>query len=436
MKILFIACYSPLINNSAAIETLQYLNKLSEIKGNEVHLLTVNFPNNSIYYDEGLRSMMDENIKIHLVDGGIIFKRLMPRKISNIDGIERKKTSLKTNIVKSKKILRKIKNVLVIPDMYYGWAKKAGKYGKNLMEKEKFDVIFSMHEPPSSHLCAYYIKKEYSDIPWITYWSDPWLKDSTREKSFFIKKIFEKKMEKDIVSLADKFIFVTEANKNEYLKDYKMLNGNLKKTFILNRGFDAKLYERLSYEEIPKLIKKDKLNMIYTGEIFSKLRNIRPFIKALEEIRAEDKESYNKLNILFFGNIDDSEGKKRLEQLEVAKVSPRIPFDEALKYMLNGDVLLLFGNKNSKQIPAKIYDYFGAKGRVFVIYGDKNDPIKGIVESHDKCIATENISENIKEGIYKLIELYKNKEIECEPDYNYEWNSIVERLNNILEGRD
>eukprot|EP00828_Plagiopyla_frontata_P008217 TRINITY_DN14067_c0_g1_i2.p4 TRINITY_DN14067_c0_g1~~TRINITY_DN14067_c0_g1_i2.p4 ORF type:complete len:117 (+),score=1.91 TRINITY_DN14067_c0_g1_i2:341-691(+) len=44
MKLLFIACYSPLINNSAAIETLQYLNKLSDIKGNEVHLLTVDFP--------------------------------------------------------------------------------------------------------------------------------------------------------------------------------------------------------------------------------------------------------------------------------------------------------------------------------------------------------------------------------------------------------
>ena len=31
MKILFIACYSPLINNSASIETLQYLNNLAKI---------------------------------------------------------------------------------------------------------------------------------------------------------------------------------------------------------------------------------------------------------------------------------------------------------------------------------------------------------------------------------------------------------------------
>lgn len=434
MKILFIACYSPLINNSAAIETLQYLNKLSEINNNEVHLLTVNFPKDSIYYDESLRSMMDDEIKVHVVDGGIIFKKLIPRNVEQSK--EKASLPLQNNSGKIKKILRKVKNALVIPDMYYGWARKAGDYGIALMANEKFDAIFSMHEPPSSHLCAYYIKKQYRDVPWITYWSDPWLKDSTREKSFIVKKFLEQKMEKNIVNLADKFIFVTEANKNEYLKDYKALSDGSKKTFILNRGFDKNLYDKLFNEEAPALIKKDKINMIYTGEIFSKLRDIKPFIKALEEIKEEDKESYNLLNVLFFGNIDDIEGKKRLEKLEAAKVSPRIPFYEALKYMLNGNALLLFGNKNSTQIPAKIYDYFGAKGRIFVIYGDRNDPIKRVVENNIKCIVAENNVKEIKEKIYKLIEMHNNKKIDCAPDLNYEWNSIVERLNNILEGSD
>ncbi|OPJ65576.1 glycosyl transferase group 1 [Clostridium chromiireducens] len=430
MKILFIACYSPLINNSAAIETLQYLNKLSEINNNEVHLLTVNFPKDSIYYDEALRTMMDGKIKVHVVDGGIVFKKLMPRKTNSSNN-----ASVKPKNGNSTKVLRRIKNAMVIPDMYYGWARKAAVYGIDLMEKERFDVIFSMHEPPSSHLCAYYIKKQYKNVPWITYWSDPWLKDSTREKSFIVKKMLEKNMEKNIVNFADKFIFVTEANKNEYLKDYKTLNDN-KKTFILNRGFDAKLYERLSHEEAPKLIRKDKVNIIYTGEIFSKLRDINPFIKAIEEIMNEDLESYNLLNVLFFGNIDDIEARKKLQSLEVANVSPRIPFDEALKYMLNGDVLLLFGNKNSKQIPAKIYDYFGAKGRILVIYGDDNDPIKRVVENNKKCVVTDNSTQKIKNKIYELIKMYKNNTIHCAPDENYEWNSIVERLNNILEGSD
>ncbi|NFG23356.1 glycosyltransferase family 4 protein [Clostridium botulinum] len=425
MKILFIACYSPLINNSAAIETLQYLNKLSGIPGNEIHLLTVNFPENSIYYDEYLFSMMDSKIKYHLIDGGVIFKKFIPRKqsIANVN----------KEPIKNRKFLRKIKNAFVIPDMYYGWAKKAAKYGIQLMQQEKFDVIFSMHEPPSSHLCAYYIKRKFKNVPWITYWSDPWLKDSTRQNSFVLKRLVEKNMEKNVVQIADKFIFVTEENRKDYLSQYKAVSSKGEFTYILNRGFDKELYNKLSLESTPKLINKNKINMVYTGEIFTKLRNINPFIKALEEIKDENKDEYELLNILFFGNIDDIEVKRKLSNLEIAKVSSRIPFDEALKYMLNSEILLLFGNKNSKQIPAKIYDYFGTDARIFVIYGDNNDPIKDIVENNKKCINTNNSVKEIKDNIYRLIGLYKNNDIKSEPDYRYEWNSIVKKLNTILE---
>ncbi|AIY81382.1 glycosyltransferase family 4 protein [Clostridium botulinum] len=425
MKILFIACYSPLINNSAAIETLQYLNKLSEIPGNEIHLLTVNFPKNSIYYDEYLFSMMDSKIKYHLIDGGVIFKKFIPRKqsIANVN----------KEPIKNRKFLRKIKNAFVIPDMYYGWAKKAAKYGIELMQKEKFDVMFSMHEPPSSHLCAYYIKRKFKNVPWITYWSDPWLKDSTRQNSFILKRLIEKNMEKNVVQIADKFIFVTEENRKDYLNQYKVVNSKGEFTYILNRGFDKELYNKLSLESTPQLINKNKINMVYTGEIFTKLRNINPFIEALEEIRDENKDDYELLNILFFGNIDDIEVKRKLSNLEIVKVSSRIPFDEALKYMLNSEILLLFGNKNSKQIPAKIYDYFGTDARIFVIYGDNNDPIKDIVENNKKCINTNNSVKEIKDNIYRLIGLYKSNDIKSEPDYRYEWNSIVKKLNTILE---
>ncbi|HEY5524302.1 MAG TPA: glycosyl transferase group 1, partial [Clostridium sp.] len=200
MKILFIACYSPYINNSASIETLQYLNKISEIKGNKVHLLTVDFPKDSIYYDETLGNMINKNIEVHLIEGGRLFNKLVPKKSIKVEDV-----AISNKSIKKMKFLRKIKNAVVIPDMYYGWAKKASRYGIELMKKECFNVIFSMHEPPSSHLCAYRIKKIYRNVPWITYWSDPWLKDSTREKPFIIKQIIEKRMEKSIVRLADKF---------------------------------------------------------------------------------------------------------------------------------------------------------------------------------------------------------------------------------------
>ena len=135
---------------------------------------------------------------------------------------------------------------------------------------------------------------------------------------------------------------------------------------------------------------------------------------------------------MFFGNIDDGEAKRDLENLEISKVNKRIPFEEALKYMLNSEVLLIFGNKNSKQIPAKIYEYFGAKGKIFVIYGDENDPIKKLVENHERCKNTLNNKNDIKNSLIEILET-KEEALLGEVDYNFEWKTITKRLTDIFK---
>ena len=422
MKILFVTCYSPFINNSASIESLQYLNKLNEIEENEVYLLTVRFPHNSIYYDEKLSELLDKDIKVFQIDGGLIFNKLVPKK-SN------KSVFGDNNKASKRKILRKIKNQLVIPDMYYNWTIKASKVGMEIVEKENIDVIISMHEPPSSHLCAYKIKKKFKDIPWIAYWSDPWLKDSTRENSIFIKKAIEKRMEANVIKLSDRHIFVTEANREDYINTYKL---NPNDTFIVTRGFDKELFDRLRKKEKPLFLKDDKVNIIYTGEIFERLRNIKPFIQAVLNIKEKYEELYNKMNIVFFGNIDDEKAKNMLKSIDIATVEGRIPFEDALTYMLNSEVLLLFGNKASKQIPGKIYEYFGAEGKIFVIYGDENDPLKSLVQNNDKCLCSNNNINEIEEQLIKILQLTKS-ELLTEPNYKYEWDNVIDRLNKILE---
>lgn len=426
MKILFIACYSPLINNSASIETLQYLNNLSKIDENEVHLLTVNFPKNSIYYDEYILSMLNEKVKMHIISGGKIFEKIMPKKPSNKAAVN----SSQNNKSFIKSMLKKGKSIIAVPDMYFNWAKAASKYGIELMKKEKFDVMFSMHEPPSSHICAMKIKEEFKDLPWVTYWSDPWLKDSTRENISPVRRKYEQSFERKVVNLSDRFIFVTKANRDDYVNSY---NIPIEKTFIVTRGYDEKQYKEIKEKSNPKLIEKEKINFVYAGEIFSKLRNVNPFIDALNVIKNENIDLYNKLNIMFFGNIDSDEVKNKLNVIDKVSVSPRIPYDEALGYMLNSQVLLLFGNKNSKQIPAKVYDYFGAEGLIFVILGDENDPIKDVVKNKEKCIVVNNNVDEIVNGINKIasmIELgIKHGAIE-----EYKWQYISKRLNDILRG--
>lgn len=426
MKILFIACYSPLINNSASIETLQYLNNLAKIEGNEVHLLTVNFPKNSIYYDDYILSMLDKRVKMHIISGGKIFEKIMPKKSLNTevnDVSKNRKSFVKT-------LLKKGKSIVAVPDMYFNWAKSASKYGIELVKREKFDVMFSMHEPPSSHICALKIKEEFKDLAWVTYWSDPWLKDSTRANISKARRKFEGSFEKKIVELSDRFIFVTKANRDDYVSSY---NIPMEKTFIVTRGYDEKQYSEIEKTSNPNLINKEKVNFVYAGEIFSKLRDVNPFIGALNNIKENNVALYNKLNVMFFGNIDDEDIKNKLMKVENVNVSPRIPYDEALGYMLNSEVLLLFGNKNSKQIPAKIYDYFGADGLIFVILGDENDPIKDVVKNKKKCIVVNNNTNEIINGIDKIVSMIENKE-KYGPIEEYKWQYISKRLNDILKG--
>lgn len=426
MKILFIACYSPLINNSASIETLQYLNNLAKIDGNEVHLLTVNFPKNSIYYDEYILSMLDKKVKMHIISGGKIFEKIMPKKSPNTEMVsvgKNKKSFVKT-------LLKKGKSIVAVPDMYFNWAKSASKYGIDLVKREKFDVMFSMHEPPSSHICALKIKEEFRDLPWITYWSDPWLKDSTRANISKARRKFEGSFEKKIIDLSDRFIFVTKANRDDYVSSY---NIPVEKTFIVTRGYDEKQYSEIKKISKPNLINKDKINFVYAGEIFSKLRDVNPFIEGLNYIKEKNVDLYNKLNIMFFGNIDDEDIKNKLMKVENINVSSRIPYDEALGYMLNSEVLLLFGNKNSKQIPAKIYDYFGADGLIFVILGDENDPIRDVVENKKKCIVVNNNTDEIVNGIDKIVSMIELND-KYGPIEEYKWQYISKKLNDILKG--
>lgn len=424
MKILFIACYSPFINNSAAIETLQYLNNLADIEGNEVHLLTARFPENSIYYDEKLKNMLDNRVVTHIISCGSLLEKAMPRKNIVVNSIGKQES--KPNEVK--KIIKNVKKAIAVPDIYFYWSRKATAYGKNLMKEIGFDVIFSMHEPPSSHICAMNIKQDYPEVPWITYWSDPWVNDPSRDNIGDLRRKYESKLEESVVRYSDKFVFVTEENRWDFVKKYKI---DENKTFLINRGYDREMYETILSRGVPGLIDRNKINIVHTGEIYSELRDARPLIKALETLKEEKAELYSKLNILFFGNITDIEIENKLKGISAVKVMGRVPYEEAVSYIVNSDVLVVFGNKNSKQIPAKIYDYFGSNADILVILGDETDPIQAVVKNEKKCIVSNNDQLQLIKSL-ELIEDRYYKGEKSEPLENYEWKNISKILFNII----
>ena len=420
MKILFVACYSPFINNSASIETLMYLNNMC--KKNEVHLLTVDFPKESVYYDEEVLSLLDKRIIIYRIGMGKIFDKLIPKKTRN--------NNLQTN--KNISFLKIIKNRVIFPDIYYYWSVKSSNFGKRLMQEEKFNLIFSMHEPPSSHLCALRIKKSFTNVPWILYWSDPWIRDISRKNIGIIRKYIEKNQEKSVVKFGDKHIFVTRENKQYFKNQYNLDEKNLS---VINRGYDEELYKKLRNEAKPKLLKYDKVNIVYTGDIIEKTRDIKPFIEALKILKNTDFKLFNKLNILFFGNIDNEYIKEELKSFKNVVLNKIIAYKDALKYIIHSNILLLLGNKTSMQIPAKIYDYLGGESPILIIKGNEYDKIEELVRDIEKCFITKNISYDIIKSLVKIMKVIETgKRFKIEEKYS--WDNMYKGLNSIFINKD
>ena len=69
INILFVSCYSVDINNSASIELIYYMNLLtSSNRDLKIHLLTLSFPSDSIYYDGKLSKLVNKDIVVHRVN--------------------------------------------------------------------------------------------------------------------------------------------------------------------------------------------------------------------------------------------------------------------------------------------------------------------------------------------------------------------------------
>ncbi len=421
INILFVSCYSTDINNSASIELIYYMNLLSRSKKFNVHLLTFDFPKNSIYYDGTFNTLVDKDIVIHRVKGGKILNKLLPKKSLSVNNQGVKKGS--------RRLLIAIKNKLVMIDPYTSWVNHAYNYFKDHLMDVKFDIILGMHEPPSSLICSYkiknYIKKYNKNIKLISYFSDPYCNEVSRRNKDKITRLVNGKIEKRIINCSDKLLFVTENNMKYYIEKYG-LKGNVG---LIHRGFDKDVYR--SYDKLyPKEFKKNTINMLYAGDIVKDVRDIREFVYALDLFK-EQNPKFSDLNINFFGNIHDSLQYEEVSSREFINLRNRIPYKDVLSFIVNADILIIFGNKEFSQIPAKVYDYMGSRGYIFVILESYEDPLYNLVKDIDGVYCSLNEKNMIFRTLSKII-----SDFSPDREFNRSIFSSNVILNKILEFLD
>lgn len=428
MKILVIATQLPPYIGSGNIRMLNYINHLSRL-GNKVDVIGVDYPKDAIAYDPNLENSFDQDINVYRINPGFFYK-FFYRKKSNISSSVKKGANISLNKSIKARINRFIKGNLVIPDAFLQWIIPAYKYAVKLHLKNNYDIVFSAHETPSSHIVAYLLKQKFSGIRWVGYWSDPWNGDSLRNNRAILKKYIEEKIERKIVESVDRLLFTTKKTRNFYLNKYNLDSNNVS---IVFRGYNKQQYaDIISRKDINlKGLDSNKINVVYIGTIYHHLRDINPLYEALNLLRNSDIDLYNNLNIIFIGQFDDDSDQRKLREHSNVNIYPLVPYEQALHYTVKADVLLLYGNKKSTQVPGKVYEYLGSPAIILTLLGDLNDELKDIMEDAEKGPVILNDKKELYIALKKLIKDYMDNNLNknwMSPVEKYEWENVSKDL--------
>lgn len=145
------------------------------------------------------------------------------------------------------------------------------------------------------------------------------------------------------------------------------------------------------------------------------------------------------MEVRFIGYVENACGlpvKKMVKDTgleKVVKMMDNVDYEQALKMMCDSDLLLLLAPDQPFQIPAKTYDYMGAKRPVLALTGF--GATRSVVEGTHSgiCVGPQDIH-GIKLGLHRLYEDHMNGEKVYASDVNlFERRSQAAQLAEILK---
>lgn len=422
-NILFITYQYPPFGGSHSTRTLNIANKLSEEFN--VYVITSKVSENLWYYDKSLSSKIDNRIKVIEVEMGILHRKYNERSKKKYIP-KRRNNEVKAKVID---ISKSIKERILIPDPVIDWYPNAIKAANKIINEIEFDYIISSATPYTNHLIAYRAAK-INNIPLILDYGDPWVFEKSRKRGF-IRRNIEKIIERNIINYSEKVFVTTNETKKAYKEFYNIQNEKIE---VVRMGFD---YNDFDYSQREK--RGEYISLIYGGTLNEIHRNPIPFFESLTLL--EDK---YKSKIKFNLYCDNEEKYKLLvkdmELNGVVNVYGFIPNNDFMKELQKSDILVLFGNSCSLQIPGKLYNYLGSLTNIFLINNHNTiDETTEIIKSIEGNFYSSNEKENIKNQLIKIIDLWEKNTlnvIKKESIDKYSWDSQLNNINKmILEGR-
>ena len=306
-------------------------------------------------------------------------------------------------------IIRKFKNnvsqTFFIPDNKKSWSKKAFTIAKDLLEKEKFDVIFVSGPPFSSFTVAAKLSQMF-DISLFVDYRDLWTNNQFGFIPSPLHKYLHKKKEYYVLKTADKIITINRKIKEKIINTFKFLT--YEDVMIIPNGYDVADFENVLPE--PKL--NSKLRLTFTG-VFYEYITPKYFLKAFKELTIERPDVAENIELHFVGHLRKENKRliKKLGLIPYVKDHGLLDHKATITKIISSDVLwLMIGNgKNADTISTgKLFEYIGTYKPIIACVPD--GAAKSAAQEYGASFITKpDDIKHIKETFIDIYKLYKEK---------------------------
>jgi glycosyl transferase family 4 len=280
--------------------------------------------------------------------------------------------------------------MLLIPDFRAGWIAAATVCGYELARKWRPDIVVASAPPNSGLIVASRIAR-ICGAPWIAELRDLWVDNPYYEDPAW-RLLVDRLLEWKVLGSAAGLVSVTPQWAESLRRRYR------KPTACILNGYVEEDFPRAPAGPPPG----DVVSILYTGNIYLGYRDPGPLFQAIGRLGAERE----RVAVHFYGppRADIEPLASHFGVADRVFVHDPVPYKQSLALQTSADVLLLLQWNNAKDagnIPAKFYEYLGARRPILLLGYEAGDLAAMVRERAAGVVATEPaaIAQQLKQWI-------------------------------------
>lgn len=318
---------------------------------------------------------------------------------------------------------------LAFPDYQVLWLPFGVRSGLKVHSDNPVDVIYSSAPPFTTHLIAGRLKMR-TGLPWVADFRDPWIGNSFALPLPGPHRRLRRRIERWIVSTADRVVFATPTMTEQYRRRYPSLADRFQ---TITNGYDrAELPARASRSAWPA-----RVRLMYSGSMYGQ-RELWIFLEGVRRLVNESPEFRTRLHVEFVGWL--SSGNREIADWyassgglgDMIEICGFVSHREALGRLQTADAALhVLADDPGKElfVAGKVFEYIGMSIPTFAILptGDA----RSILEQLSWGVVVDPDPDEVAGGLRRFLGAPPQAG-PADPDGRYDRASLSRQLAEVL----